>query len=351
LDNCDGNNDITLLISSKTVYDRGRMISIEHQRPAVILAPMEGVTDWPVRVLLTRRPGFSHCVSEFIRISQALLPDRVFLKAVPELSQGGRTPTGVPVQVQLMGGDPQKMAESARQVAHLGALGIDINFGCPSPIVNRREAGAALLKHPQKIYELVSRVREATPPHIPVSAKLRLGWDTTDAIFENSKLVEKAGASWITVHARTKVQGYAAPVHWDLLKEVRERLKIPVIVNGDISTLNDYQQCKQTTGAIHFMIGRGALADPTLAESIKADLENKAPQSPQNSEQAQVEWKSLFKELSELTEPLALCPDYSVRRIKQWVNLACRRKQFPFFEALKKTKNLQEIFQVLEGVS
>ena len=128
---------------------------IQENKPAVVLAPMEGVTDWPMRVLLTRLGGFSHCVSEFVRISHETLPDKVFWRAVPELKTGGLTPSGVPVQVQLLGGDPEKMAESARQVVQLGALGVDLNFGCPSPTVNRRDAGATLLKYPERIYELI----------------------------------------------------------------------------------------------------------------------------------------------------------------------------------------------------
>ncbi|MFM8312913.1 MAG: tRNA dihydrouridine synthase, partial [Deltaproteobacteria bacterium] len=252
---------------------------IQKDKPAVVLAPMEGVTDWPVRVLLTRKGGFSHCVTEFIRISQEMLPDKVFLKAVPELQMGGRTPSGVPVQVQLLGGDPEKMAASACQAVALGALGIDINFGCPAPTVNRRDAGATLLKYPKRIYELIAKVREVVPAHIPVSAKLRLGWDTTDAIFENAVQVQKAGASWMTVHARTKIQGYAPPVHWNILREVKKTIDIPLVVNGDISSFEEYLKCKEATGAIHFMIGRGALANPHLAKAILNDLERGAQDS------------------------------------------------------------------------
>src|SRR3954470_23925874 len=189
--------------------------AITRGRPALILAPMEGVTDAPMRALLSERGGFSFCVTEFLRVSQDVVPAKVFRASVPELLRNGcTTPSGLPVSVQLLGGDPGRLAESALVAVRAGALAIDLNFGCPAPTVNRHDGGATLLKHPQRIRAIVEAVRQALPPSIPVSAKLRLGWDSLDPVHENAEMAAQGGASWITIHARTKMQGYQPPVYW-----------------------------------------------------------------------------------------------------------------------------------------
>src|SRR4051812_25679195 len=171
---------------------------ISHEKPAVVLAPMEGVTDAPMRTLLTERGGFTFCVSEFLRISQELLPHRVYTEHVPELLTECKTPSGVPIQIQLLGGDEEKMALSALRACELGAGAIDLNFGCPAPTVNRHDGGASLLRYPHRIRNIVSAVRKAFPPEIPVSAKLRLGWESMEDILLNAEQAALGGASWLT---------------------------------------------------------------------------------------------------------------------------------------------------------
>ena len=122
--------------------------------PALILAPMDGITDAPMRALQGEIGAFTYAVSEFLRVSSEVPPRRVFLRHVPELTYGARTPTGLPVQVQLLGGDAGRMAASAVVACEAGATGIDINFGCPAPTVNRHDGGATLLKHPERIREI-----------------------------------------------------------------------------------------------------------------------------------------------------------------------------------------------------
>ncbi len=200
--------------------------------PAIVLAPMEGVTDPPMRALLSELGGFTFCVAEFLRISQAVPRARVFQEHVPELLQGGRTCTGLPIQVQLLGGEAGVLAEAALVAIRAGARAVDLNFGCPSRTVNRHDGGATLLQYPDRIREIVAAVRAAVPGHLPVSAKLRLGWDNIQAIHVNADRAAEGGASWITVHARTKSQGYRPPAYWKPLGEVRARLHIPVVANG-----------------------------------------------------------------------------------------------------------------------
>jgi tRNA-dihydrouridine synthase C len=310
-------------------------------RPAVILAPMEGVTDAPMRAVLSAAGGFTHCVSEFVRVSHSVLRAGVFRKRVPEVVNGAVTPTGLPVQVQLLGGDPDRMAESAVNAITAGATAIDLNFGCPAPTVNRHDGGASLLKDPPRVRAVVAAVRQAVPAHIPVSAKLRLGWDRTDTIFETSALAAEGGASWITIHARTRMQGYAPPVKWELIGQVRERLGLPVVANGDIGSVADLRRCRDVTGCVHFMLGRGAVADPGLAGRVAAELGLAGEPNPHPPR-----WPVLLRKLP-IHDPCG----GGVKRLKQWLRLAAAYGTFAHFDAIKRATTAAELLAVVDSVS
>ncbi|MES2963372.1 MAG: tRNA-dihydrouridine synthase, partial [Bdellovibrionota bacterium] len=129
----------------------------------IMLAPMEGVVDAMMRDRLTRIGGIDLCVTEFLRVQDRLLPDSEFRKDAPELFKGARTPSGIPVLVQFLGGQAGPIAANAVRAVELGALGIDLNFGCPAKTVNRHDGGATLLKNPERIFDVVSAVRAAIP--------------------------------------------------------------------------------------------------------------------------------------------------------------------------------------------
>ena len=138
---------------------------------------MEGLLDATLRDVITRVGGIDRCVSEFIRITHTLLPERAFVRVVPELLNGGRTVAGVPVRPQLLGSDPVCLAENAQRLAGLNPPGIDLNFGCPAKTVNQSRGGAVLLDEPELVGRIVAAVRRAVPATIPVSAKMRLGYN------------------------------------------------------------------------------------------------------------------------------------------------------------------------------
>lgn len=235
----------------------------------VMLAPMEGVVDHRMRDILTAIGGYHSCVSEFIRVTDQPLPKKVFHRIAPELKDGGSTLFGIPVVIQLLGGHPETMAINASKAADFGAPAIDINFGCPSRLVNRKAGGAVLLKDPTRLYAIVKAVRLAVAAHIPVTAKLRLGYENTDLAVDNALAVQEAGADSITVHARTRLDGYSAPARWEWLAHINENTAIPVVANGDINSVEDYQRCRQISGCDDVMIGRGAIAKPDLAKQIR----------------------------------------------------------------------------------
>jgi tRNA-dihydrouridine synthase C len=180
---------------------------------------MEGLLDHGLRDTLTRLPGVDMCVSEFIRVTNTVLPRRAFLRVVPELLNGSRTPAGVPVRVQLLGSDPECLADNAAVLAQLAPAGIDLNFGCPAKTVNQHRGGAVLLDEPELVGRIVAAVRRAVPGHIPVSAKMRLGYQDDRRAEDCAQAIEAGGASDLVVHARTKVHGYKPPAYWDRIAD------------------------------------------------------------------------------------------------------------------------------------
>ena len=318
---------------------------LQADRPALVLAPMDGVTDASMRSLQGALGGFSFAVSEFIRVSHSVLSRKLFLREVPELATGSRTSTGLPVQVQILGGDPELMAESACVACEAGARAIDINFGCPAPTVNRHDGGASILREPLRIRAIVSAVRRAVPAQIPVSAKVRLGWDSIDSVHQVAAMAAEGGADWLTIHARTRTQGYAPPVYWKPIGQVRQAVAIPVVANGDIWTLEDFRQCREETGCSHFMLGRCALADPSLPHRLAAALGLPARSVADN------DWLQLLGGLvahSQGPEPGE--HGKTLLRLKQWIRIASRYGRFAYFEELKRTTTVQEFFAILGGL-
>lgn len=234
------------------------------------LAPMEGVIDAHTRALLTEHPGFDWTVTEFVRVVDVRLPPRVFYKHCPELTQARvATPHGIPVHLQLLGSDPTALAANARQAVSLGAVSLDLNFGCPAKTVNRHDGGASLLRDPRRLERAVAAVHQAVEGAVPVTAKVRLGFSDRLRALDCALAAERGGAASLVVHARTRDEGYRPPAHWEWIGRIRHALRIPVIANGDIWTLEDYWKARTLSGCPDVMLGRGALADPFLAPRIR----------------------------------------------------------------------------------
>ena len=284
---------------------------------------MEGLLDFTLRDILTRVGGVDRCVAEFIRVSGTLLPERVFTRVVPELLSGGRTRAGVPVRVQLLGSDAVCLAENAARLAGLGPAGIDLNFGCPAKIVNRHGGGAALLDDPELVARIVSAVRRAVPRHVPVSAKMRLGFNDASRALECALAIVGSGADELVVHARTKADGYRPPAYWERINEIRAAVPIPVIANGEIWSVADALRCRELSGCDALMLGRGMVSDPGLALAILAadageqgEARNPAIGWPELQPLLAAFWRLVCGHV----EPRA-----RAGRLKQWLNYLRRR--------------------------
>ncbi len=289
-------------------------------RPLILLAPMEGLLDFTLRDILTRAGGVDRCVAEFIRVTGTLLPERVFTRVVPELNHGGRTRAGVPVRVQLMGSDAVCLAENAARLAGLGPAGIDLNFGCPAKIVNRHGGGAALLQDPEILHRIVDAVRRAVPMAMPVSAKMRLGFDDPGRALECAQALVAGGAGELVVHARTKADGYRPPAYWERIAEIRAALAVPVIANGEIWSVADALRCRERSGCEALMLGRGMVSDPGLALAIRAADRRDAAAPGLGWNELQPLLAAFWRLVCGHLEPRA-----RAGRVKQWLNYLRRR--------------------------
>lgn len=238
----------------------------------VYLAPMEGVCDPPLRKILCAYGGYDECFSEFIRVTDQVLPAKTLLRDVPELLHDGKTDDGTPVRVQLLGDNAKAMAQSAQRAVSLGARSIDLNFGCPSRFVHH--AGAMLLKEPELIHRITATVREALDPTVFLSVKMRLGFAD---IAEAPALVQAVcvpGLNELILHARTRSELYRKDaLHWEVLAQVQAYMvDIPLVANGDIVDQDSAQCCMQKTKCRRLMVGRAAMAQPNLARMLKDNM-------------------------------------------------------------------------------
>lgn len=354
-------------------------MQIDDNKTIIHLAPMEGVVDFVLRDILTSQGGIDLCVTEFIRVTDKLHSPAVIYKYAPELKMGSKTLTGTPLHVQFLGGQPDPLAENANQAAELGALGIDLNFGCPAKTVNRHDGGAALLKSADRIYKIVSAVRKSVPKHIPVTAKMRLGFDQPDACIENAQAIAAGGAHWVTVHCRTKTDGYRPPAYWDWIPRIKAAVNLPVVSNGEIWTLNDFIRCREICQTERVMIGRGLVANPYLANKIKNYLSKDSNTFPTQKEymstsdkkdfQNQIleedsqtdNQKNSFVNSEDWTQTLQLLPHFfkactfdksaffAQARTKQWLKAISLRQEAarPLFEELKVLTDPHEFEKLL----
>lgn len=230
--------------------------------PFLLLAPMEGVGDRCFRIAMAAIGGFDEAVTDFLRV-----PTNAHVESLAKRYEALET-TPIPLAVQLMGSEPELMAAMAKQMELRKAPRIDLNCGCPSNTVTGRGAGSSLLKDPGFLHENARAMVEAVST--PVTLKMRTGYKDTSLFKENLLAAQESGVRYITLHPRTKLDGYGPPAKWEYIAEAKSLLKIPVVGNGDILNVADALSMLRQTGCDALMIGRGSVIDPFIFHKIRA---------------------------------------------------------------------------------
>ena len=235
----------------------------------IVLAPMAGASN-PAYMKICEEMGVSYAVTELIS-SEAIIRNNKktfdMLNGIDSLS--------IPVGIQIFGSDPKVMGKAAKILEKKYKISfIDINMGCPVPkVAVKNSAGSALLKNPDRIKDIISSVVNSVS--IPVTVKIRSGWDNNSInAVEIAKVCEESGASLIAVHARTRNQGYSGFADWNIIKQVKDAVSIPVVGNGDVKTIFDAKKMISETGCDCVMIGRACLGNPWLIKECNEYIEN-----------------------------------------------------------------------------
>ncbi len=270
--------------------------------PFLQLAPMEGVGDRCFRKAMAWIGGFDEAVRDFLRV-----PCNAHVKSLARVYMPNEL-APIPLAAQLMGSHPELMAAMAQEIMQRGARRIDVNCGCPSNTVTGRGAGSSLLKNPSFLHEVVKAVVHSVS--IPVTIKMRSGYEDTSLFKENLLAAQESGVQYITLHPRTKADGYGPPARWDLIAEAKSMLKIPLVGNGDIQNVNDAINMLRITGCDALMIGRGSLMNPFIFHQIRAHFSG-TPYQPK--------FEGLMQYLNIYLEamPLEMNPKIRVNKLKQ----------------------------------
>ena len=278
-------------------------------RPALVLAPMQAVTDLPFMRVIARRGAPDWFVTEYFRVHHDSHPHPYILRSILE------NHTGRPLFAQLVGCDVASLVRSARQLAELPVAGIDLNLGCPAPIVCRKHAGGALLRNPALVDRLLGELRAAITTRFTV--KTRIGYAAPDEFANLLEIFRRHGLDGLTVHGRTVNERYQTPVHPECITMAVAAMPCPVIANGNVvDTLTGLALLTQT-GAAGLMIGRGAIRNPWLFAQLRAVADHTAPPVPSHRDMLEYVLE-LYDEIAGATRRFA--PDSHVQRMKK--NLA-----------------------------
>lgn len=267
--------------------------------PPMILSPMAGVTDYTFRRLIKRRGGVGLVVSEFISV-EGLTRNNPKSKRQMRFDESER-----PFAVQIFGGQPERMAMGAEMAEEVGADILDVNCGCPAPKVVKNGGGSGLLREPERLETILKEIKRSIT--IPLTLKLRTGYtESTINVVDIAKMAEQCGVEHIQVHGRTRDQGYKGLANWDLIRQVKEAVSVPVSGNGDITNIENGMKRWRESGTDGILIGRGAMQNPWIFRQFNDVLEGRSPYQPDLDEKKAVLLEFFEMCLEEMPELVAL---------------------------------------------
>ncbi|GIX49848.1 MAG: tRNA-dihydrouridine synthase [Limisphaera sp.] len=297
---------------------------------------MQDVTDADFWNLIEQRGGADVYWTEYTRVHATSRPEKAVVRSI--LSNR----TGRPVVVQMMGNDPDALARTARELERLPVAAIELNLGCPAPVVYRKCAGGGLLRQPELLDRVLGKLRDAVG--LPLSLKTRIGFDS-DAVFDRLlELYARHQPDLVIVHARTVVQGYRLPVRYDLIRRAVERLPCPVLANGHIYEAHQALEVLRETGARGWMIGRAAIRNPWIFRQIRQALAGETVSLPTG--------RDLLQYIEQLWETYAT-PGYPERlqtqRLKLFTNFigeGLGSESAAFLHAIRRAQTRAEFFDI-----
>ena len=244
--------------------------------PMLALAPMQGVTDWPFLKLIAAYGGADLYVTEYFRVYATSRLDKHILKSVTE------NPTGRPVIGQMIGNDIPALVRTARELQHYPVAAVDLNLGCPAPVVYRKGAGGGLLREPRRVDAILGALRDAVK--IRFTVKTRIGFDSSEVFADLLPIFARHSLDLLTVHARTVKEMYRSAVHYDFIARAVAALPCPVVANGNVYSAHKAAEVLKITGARGLMIGRGVIRNPWLFRQIREHQRGQAIYIPHGAE-------------------------------------------------------------------
>jgi len=242
------------------------------EAPLLALAPMQDVTDWAFWKLMAGYGGADVYYTEYFRVHATSTLEKFILKSIDE------NPTGRPIVAQMIGNDIPSLVRTARELQQHSIVAVDLNLGCPAPVVYKKCAGGGLLRDPEKVDAILGALRDAV--QIKFTVKTRLGFDSPEVFEEMLPIFAKHSIDLLTVHARTVKEMYWSEVHYDFIAQAVQAIKCPVLANGNIYSARKAEDVLNQTGARGLMIGRGAIRNPWLFQQIRDHLAGRTPFTP-----------------------------------------------------------------------
>ncbi|HKQ38749.1 MAG TPA: tRNA-dihydrouridine synthase family protein [Verrucomicrobiae bacterium] len=301
--------------------------------PIFALAPMQDVTDLAFWRLMVRYGGADVYWTEYFRVHSESRLEREILQSISE------NPTGQPVVAQMIGNDVPALVRTARELQQYPVAAIDLNLGCPAPVVYRKCAGGGLLREPEKIDAILGALREAVAVRLTV--KTRIGFDSSEAFETLLRLFQKHAVDLVTVHGRTVTQMYRPGVRYDLIALASRELRCPVLANGNVYEANQALSLLSETGARGLMIGRGAIRNPWLFEQIREVRRGEPPSLPTG--------RAVLKYIHELWDAQsdADAPEHlQVQRMKKFMNFIGEGVRENFLFEIRRVHTQRDFFAV-----
>lgn len=300
-------------------------------RPALVLAPMQDVTDLPFMRVLARRSVPDWFVTEYFRVHPDSRLNKYILRSLSE------NQTGRPIFAQMIGRDIPNLVRTAKELAEFPIAGIDLNLGCPAPVVCRKDAGGGLLRSPEKIHEILGALRDAIPGRFTV--KTRLGYHSPEEFPGLLEIFKSHAIDGLTIHGRTVMDRYKTPVRPDFVKLAVDTMPCPVIANGNIVDADTALSFHEKTSAAGLMVGRGAIRNPWIFGQISSAFLGKNAEQPTH--------RDLLEYIIELSEELAReHPDFNpllhIQRMKKTLVYICEGIDPDFESAIRRMKTPEE---------